>query len=132
MKMSALNCYRLAILLFSTLFIGSVVLCLADLRAAYDEFHHLGYPEWIVHPLNLAKMLGVIAIVSNRSKRLKDFAFAGFLFDLLCALGGHIAQQEAKVILPILGLCLWAFAFLEDSKKEKAAWPKPTAREFVV
>jgi hypothetical protein len=70
----------------------------------------------LVHPLSLAKVLGIIAILKSKSQSLKDFAYAGFLFDLLCALGGHIAQQEIKLILPLVCIVLWAFTYLVDKK----------------
>jgi hypothetical protein len=37
-------------------------------------------------------------------------------YDLLCTLGGHVSQQEIKVLLPIFGLGLWGFAFVMDRK----------------
>jgi hypothetical protein len=40
---------------------------------------------------------------------LKDFAYAGFLFDLLLALGAHISEKELYVVVPILGLIIWAY-----------------------
>jgi DoxX-like family len=102
--------------LFCALFIGSVIFGLSDTQASYDEYRHLQFPEWILYPLSLAKTLGVIAILSNKSQTLKDFAFAGFLYDLLLALGGHIAQQEIKVLLAVFGIVIWVFAFVMDRK----------------
>lgn len=108
--------YWIATGLFFLLFFGSIVYGLADVQASYEEFRHLQFPEWLFYPLTLAKALGLAAILSNKSQTLKDFAFAGFLYDLLCALGGHIAQQEAKFLLPILGIFIWTFAFVMDRK----------------
>jgi hypothetical protein len=110
------RCYWIATGLFCALFIGSVIFGFADIQASYDEYRHLQYPEWLLYPLSLAKVLGVIAILSNKSQTLKDFAYAGFLYDLLCALGGYIAQQEIKILLPIFGIGLWIFAFVMDRK----------------
>ena len=97
--------------LFCALFIGSVVFGLADLDASYSEYIHLGFSTWSFHVLTVAKVLGVIAITSNRSRTLKDFAFAGFLFDLLLALIGHLVIPEAKALLPAVCLVLWAWTF---------------------
>jgi uncharacterized membrane protein len=102
--------------LFCALFIGSVVFGLADLNASYAEFVHLGFSSWAFHVLTIAKVLGVVAIMSNRSRTLKDFAFAGFLFDLSLALIGHLVVPEPKAILPAVCLGLWAWTFRTNRK----------------
>lgn len=116
MKLSIKKLYWISISLFTALFIGSVIFGYIDIQASYDEFKHLEYPTWLLHPLSLAKLLGIIAILKSKSQSLKDFAYAGFLFDLLCALGGHIAQQEIKLVLPIVCIFLWAFTYWIDKK----------------
>jgi hypothetical protein len=108
--------YQISLSLFSALFIGSVIFSFVDIQASYDEYRHLGFPTWTLYPLGLAKVLGIIAIVSNRSKTLKSFAYAGFLYDLLLALGGHISQGEVKIVLPVVSIGLWASTFAMDRR----------------
>ncbi len=108
--------YWIAIGLFALLFGGSVILSLSDLNESYKEYRHLEFPAWSVFFNLSGKVLGLAAIFYNKSRTLKDFAFAGFLFDLLLALGGHIAQMEIKVLLAVFGLVIWAFAFVMDRK----------------
>jgi DoxX-like family len=108
--------YRMATGLFLALFVGSVILSLADINESYKEFVHLEFPAWSFIALTVAKVLGLVAIVTNRSQTLKDFAFAGFLYDLLLALGGHIAHQELKALLAVFGLLVWVFAFVMDRR----------------
>ncbi len=108
--------YWIATGLFTALFTGSVIFGLFDLNDSYREFQHLEFPAWSFIFLTVAKVLGLIAVLSNRSQTLKDFAFAGFLYDLLLALGAHIAQQEIKVLLPLLSLPIWAFAFIMNRR----------------
>jgi hypothetical protein len=116
MNFSIKNWYKVLITLFSLLFIGSVIFGYSDLQASYDEYKHLEFPAWLLHPLSVAKVLGVIAILKSKSQSIKDFAYAGFLFDLLCALGGHIAQHEIKIILPVVCIFLWFFTYRIDKK----------------
>ncbi len=106
--------YWIATGLFVLLFGGSIILALSDLGESFREYAHLEFPAWSVYFNTVAKALGLCAILSNQSRTLKDFAFAGFLYDLLLALGGHIAQMEIKVLLPIAGLGIWGFAFYMD------------------
>jgi DoxX-like family len=108
--------YQIAVGLFSALFLGSAVFGLVDIDASYTEWRHLGYPIWTFYALTVAKVIGVATILSNESTRLKQFAFAGFLYDLLLALGAHIAQREVKLILPSGCLAIWGFAYEMDRR----------------
>jgi uncharacterized membrane protein YphA (DoxX/SURF4 family) len=56
---------------------------------AYFKF--LGYPAYLLPFLGVAKALGVIAIVTPGFTRLKEWAYAGFFFDLAGAMYSHIA-----------------------------------------
>jgi DoxX-like family len=114
---STVRLYWVATGLFTALFAGSIVLGLGDLNESYIEYTRLGFSaHWQVFFNSFGKLLGLLAIFHNRSRTLKDFAFAGFFFDLLLALFGHIAQGEIKFLLPIFGLALWWFAFAMNRK----------------
>ena len=52
-------------------------------------FESLGYPTYLVYPLAIAKILGIIAILSKKSKVLKEWAYAGFFFDAVLATWAH-------------------------------------------
>ncbi|MDX2161181.1 MAG: DoxX family protein [bacterium] len=108
--------YWLATTLFILLFVASIGLTLFDLEGSYASYARLGFPMWAIFFNAIAKILGVIAILHNRSRTLKDFAFAGFLYDLLLAFCAHIALGESDVLLAILGIILWVFAFIMDRK----------------
>ena len=103
--------YKISLILFCTLFIGSAVLTVADTKGSYEVFAHLQFPDWILYPLSLSKLLGVIAIVWSKCKTLKDFAFAGFLYDLLLAFGAHFVNDDIEVWLAFFGLVLWLSTF---------------------
>lgn len=45
----------------------------------------LGYPLYINTILGIAKILGVIAIIQTKFKTLKEWAYAGFAFDIIGA-----------------------------------------------
>ena len=72
-----------------------------------NTFEALGYPSYIVIPLATLKILGLIAIWTNKSKSLKEWAYAGFFFDFVLAFfahymvndGDHIPALEATEIL---------------------------------
>jgi hypothetical protein len=68
---------------------------------------HLGYPLYLVRILGTAKALGMLAIVSGFSPRLKEWAYAGFAINLLGATASHVFAGDgaAEILLP-LGMLL--------------------------
>jgi DoxX-like family len=118
---SSTRLYRIAIVLFSALFLGSAVFGVLDIDASKAEWARLGFPWWTFWGLTAAKVVGVAVIVAKSPRSLKDFAFAGFLFDLLLAAGAHLEIPESKVILPIGGLAVWTFAYVMDRRHDATA-----------
>lgn len=72
----------------------------------YDPnvFVDLGYPPYLIYPLAVAKLLGITAILTRRSELLKEWAYAGFFYDVCLALAAHIAVQDGEYIPAALGL----------------------------
>lgn len=74
----------------------------------YDPniFIELGYPPYLIYPLAVAKLLGVTAILSRKSALLKEWAYAGFFFDMVLALAAHIDVQDGEYLPAALGIIL--------------------------
>ena len=85
----------------------------ADVAA---EFTALGFPTFIIYPLAVAKILGIIAIISKISKSLKEWAYAGFFFDFLLAAGGHIAVKDGEYLGAIVALVLLGISYFLDKR----------------
>ncbi|MEX2232985.1 MAG: DoxX family protein [Cyclobacteriaceae bacterium] len=63
----------------------------------------LGYPQYIIPFLGVAKCLGAIAIVVPGFPRLKEWAYAGLFFDLLGATySGIMAEGFHPLMLTML------------------------------
>lgn len=56
---------------------------------------HLGYPLYLFKFLAVAKILGVIAILVPGNRRLKEWAYAGFTFDLIGAVYSGLSVGDA-------------------------------------
>jgi hypothetical protein len=52
-------------------------------------FESLNYPTYLVIPLAIAKVLGVIMILWRKSSWLTEWAYAGFFFDIVLAFFAH-------------------------------------------
>jgi uncharacterized membrane protein YphA (DoxX/SURF4 family) len=54
----------------------------------------LGYPAYLLTFFGIAKLLGVVTILAPRLPRLKEWAYAGIVIDLLGAIWSHIAMND--------------------------------------
>ena len=70
---------------------------LLRVQALADDFRRLGYPDYRLTVLGVAKVLGVAALLCPGVPHLKEWAYAGFTFVLL---GATISQI---VSVPTLG-----------------------------
>jgi uncharacterized membrane protein YphA (DoxX/SURF4 family) len=85
------------------------------LRTAYVRgiMDHLGYPEYMLTILGTWKILGAIAILAPRFPRLKEWAYAGMIFDLTGAAASHafcregVSQFVATIVLALIVLASW-------------------------
>ncbi len=59
-------------------------------------FENLGYPIYIIYPLAIAKILGLVAIWGNFSKSLKEWAYAGFFFNVVLAFFAHYMVSDGE------------------------------------
>lgn len=66
-----------------------------------EDMTRLGYPAYFLMILGAWKLLGVVAILSPRLPRLKEWAYAGMVFDLTGAvISRAVMGGEAIKILP--------------------------------
>jgi hypothetical protein len=78
---------------------------------AVEGITGLGYPSYLVPILGVWKMLGGVALVAPRTPRLKEWAYAGTIFDLTGAALSHAAHGSVvgHIVWP-LGLAALAIA----------------------
>ncbi|WP_257351034.1 DoxX family protein [Pseudalkalibacillus decolorationis] len=74
---------------------------------AVDLFNHLGYPLYLLPFIGIAKLLGVVAILTPGFPRLKEWAYAGFVIDLTGAMYSSISVGD-----PASGLVIFFFGYI--------------------
>lgn len=66
---------------------------------------HLGYPLYVARMLGVFKVLGTVALLAPGMGRLKEWAYAGIVIDLIGAAVSHWAVGDGpKDVLPPLVL----------------------------
>jgi hypothetical protein len=83
---------------------------------------HMGYPTYFIPYIGVAKLIGAIIILIPGFPRLKEWAYAGLLFDLLSACYSFVAlhdpfSQWYIMLLPIIFLFV---SYILYHKKLKA------------
>lgn len=78
-----------------------------------EEMAALGYPDYLMTILGAAKIMGVIALVVPGRPLLKEWAYAGFTFDLLGAAASHafVRHGPGEIAAPIILLVIGAVSY---------------------
>ena len=109
--------------LFGAMMLASAIPDILVQPMAVNGFKEIGMPASMVPFLGWAKLLGVIAILVPGFPRIKEWAYAGLVFDLLgatylvAASGKPLAYWIPMVIM--LGIAAASYTFYH--KKRKAA-----------
>ncbi len=80
---------------------------------------HLGYPQYFGNALVIFKVLGVLALViPNLPKRIKEWAYAGFLFDFLFASISHgvVDGINFQTFLPLIVLLILMVSYINYNR----------------
>ncbi len=115
--------YWIFTILFALMMLGSSIPDILSMPSAVKGIHDgLGYPVYFVPYIGVAKLLGVIAIVTPGHPRLKEWAYAGLTFDLISATYSLfcVPQPDGSWYFMILPLLLAATAYVFHIKKLKA------------
>ncbi|MBV6643216.1 MAG: DoxX family protein [Cyclobacteriaceae bacterium] len=82
---------------------------------------HLGFPVYFLTIIGIWKLLGVIAILVPKFSLIKEWAYAGFFFNMTGALYAHVAMgdpfSEMFPALLLLALTIVSWYFRPESRK---------------
>jgi uncharacterized membrane protein YphA (DoxX/SURF4 family) len=89
-------------------FVIGGVINLARTEQAVTTLSHLGYPAYFAIILGTGNLLGAIVTVIPRFPRLKEWAYAGFFFNLTAAAFSRAAvgDSTADVVAPLVFLAM--------------------------
>ena len=86
-------------------------------------FTHLGFPDYFRVELSLAKLVGVLLLLTPVPARLKEWAYAGFAIDLASAVIAHLAVGDGAEawIWPVATGVLWGLSYFFWRRLQAAA-----------
>jgi hypothetical protein len=82
----------------------------------------LGYPDYLNTILGIAKLLGAAAILLPVPRTLREWAYAGFTFDVGGAIASFVAAGMVNVtlLIPIISLALVLTSYWSWRRREAA------------
>ena len=105
--------YWIATGLFCALFSVGGLGHLLRLEMQAEGMAGLGYPAYVMTILGVAKLLGVVALLIPGWPLLKEWAYAGFSFDLLGAASSHAFAGDPvfEIVTPLVILVVGAVSY---------------------
>jgi len=98
--------YWVVTLLMCGLFLYSAQMYFRNTEAVKGFFEALHFPTYIVIPLAIAKIAGIIVILTNFSSVLREWAYAGFFYDVILATAAHYDAGHGLIGLSFYGIFL--------------------------
>ena len=98
--------------LLSAMMLMSATMYILKTGEISNAFQHLGYPAYLVIPLACAKLLGVIAIITNLCPFLSKLAYAGFFFNFILALSAHLVAGDGQQGGSIMALAILLISYI--------------------
>lgn len=112
--------YWIFTILFALMMTGSAIPdILMDPMAIQGMHNELGYPRYFIPFIGVAKILGVLAILIPVGDRLREWAYAGLMFDLIGATFSIIAIGKPDFMFMALPLTLGFFSYFFYHKKRR-------------
>lgn len=108
--------YWIATGLLSALYCFSAGMYIFNNEFVTQTFVGLGYPGYLVWPLAGAKLLAVAAILTKKSKLLKDWAYVAIFFNLVLAFFAHVMVGDGEFPGALVGFVLWSISYVFDKK----------------
>ncbi|MHC4839697.1 MAG: DoxX family protein [Planctomycetota bacterium] len=107
--------------------LGGGLMDLMQADGAKEVFDVLGYPHYLLLIIGTAKLLAVAAILTPGFQKLKEWAYAGIVIDLVGAAASHVLASDAANVMPpiiVLGLVLTSY-FLRPKVGYMSGVPLP-------
>jgi hypothetical protein len=118
--------------LFSAMMAWSGAMYIIGSPHFIEAMAELGYPRYFMTMLGAAKLLGVAALLAPTKllpKTLREWAYAGFTFDLLAAIISYLAIGERSHVPPpifALVLALASYFMRRRVAEDAVSWASLT------
>ncbi|MGW9685563.1 DoxX family protein [Flagellimonas sp. 2504JD1-5] len=114
--------YYIFLGLFSSMILASLYKHLFFYETMVQEYAQLGYPEHLIKPLAIAQFFGLILIIYNKSKRLLEWAYGGFILNLVFAIIAHYVSKYGNGAPAVICLALLFTTYFLGNKRSSVQY----------
>ena len=118
MKNRDLIIYRVVTGIFTLLVLMGASQYFFNHEVVKEMFEQIKFPTYLIYPMGVAKILGIVAIWSNKSKTLKEWAYAGFVFNFLLAISAHVNVGDGEYFPAIIALVFVVASYIYYRKND--------------
>ncbi|MBC7488183.1 MAG: DoxX family protein [Cytophagaceae bacterium] len=121
MKPKTINIsYWIFTILFCAAMLMDGIAGLMRVQDGKEGLAHLGYPEYLLSIVGIAKVLGVLAILQTKFKVIKEWAYAGFTINFIGASLSHlfVGDSIGMFFMPLVVLAFMFASYYLWKQKE--------------
>ena len=106
--------------IFSAMMLFSATMYFSSPQMA-QTFEHLGFPDYFRIELGIAKIIGVLLLLTPFTGRLKEWAYAGFTINMISASIAHTASGDpiSAILTPLILLAILAVSYITLHKLDE-------------
>ncbi len=116
MKNKDLIIYRIITGLFTLLVLMGASQYFFNHDVVKGMFEGIQFPTYLIYPMGVAKFLGIIAIWFSKSKIIKEWAYAGFVFNFLLAISAHLNVNDGEYLAAVIALLFVIASYIYNRK----------------
>lgn len=102
--------------LLSAMYVLSAGMYFFNYTHVFEEFTKLGFPTYIIYPLAVLKLTGVVMLLSQKQSSIKDWVYSAMFFNAVLAASAHLNIGDGQHIGAVIALVLILASFFLGKK----------------
>ncbi len=112
--------YLVSFALFSIAIVGAVINSYINYEAIVTKIISLGYPAYLIQILGTAQIIGLIIIITKKTKWMVEWAYAGFFMNLTLGIIAHLLAKDGNGATAVFCLILLITNYVLYKKRNVA------------
>lgn len=106
--------------LLSAFILFSAAMYFFNYEVVRQAFINLSYPVYLIYPLAIAKIVAVAVLLIPKRIVMKEWAYAGLLFDFILAFFAHIMISDGNQMTAVFAIILLTISYVFYAKTFKS------------
>lgn len=102
--------------IMSIVFLFGVSLFIFTTEDMKKSFEIIGFPAWMMIPLGIFEVLGVLAVLTKKSNLLKNLAYGGLLLASSHGLAAHLIANDGGFAPALVAIIFTITSWIYDRK----------------